>query len=634
MPLGPFLRRGLVVSMRRGTAFSDRRGAVVLTAVVVAGWTVGWDWWGKDRASVGGAASFAQAMYGWIVVAQAVFAMALVPALVAPAIASERDRKSLDSLLVTRLAAADIVLGTMGAGLLRYANGLAAAVPVMALLAILGGVEPGLVLLSAAGLASTVFAVASLAAAVSAGARTAAAALSGSAGLLLGWVVIPRLIVNLLGRFWPAAVPWVVPAAALVRDGGPLEMALTLAGVAPHGPLLVAVPRMIALQMCAGVVFIVWAMVVLRPASRAVHDVEGRAAVLRLLRVRRRVRPACGDDPVLWHEIHTLRPQSVESLLVERAYTAIGIGILAYLASWFAVPAFEELSRSGYGPSPGMTTFPERNPFVRVLTGKLLGLSAGAAPGQARLEFNVVLRQMSAILLGLYVLMVAGAAAESVAIERERDTWLGLIATPLSGWEILRAKMLGSIGKTRTIGLLLLALWIIGLLAGALHPLGFLAALFGMGSSCAFAAALGVSRSLWSRDHDQAYVRALGPLTLSLGLSVLPFMVPGTASVLLASGSMPFQTWVSLLSYEDVGAAIHFRASPQFAAIGIGSGADAFLVLAAWLTSTTAQAVGAFLLMRSAVRGFDRVVGRPVPGRGDSDRSLRWPWVAGHNRRS
>ncbi len=129
--------------MRRGTAFSDRRGAVALTALVVAGCTVAWDWWGKDRASVGGAASFAHEMYAWIVAAQGVLAMALIPAPVAPAIAAERDRKSLDSLLATRLSAADIVLGTMGAGLLRYANGLAATVPVIALLVILGGIDRG-----------------------------------------------------------------------------------------------------------------------------------------------------------------------------------------------------------------------------------------------------------------------------------------------------------------------------------------------------------------------------------------------------------------------------------------------------------------------------------------------------------
>ena len=99
-------------------------------------------------------------------------------------------------------------------------------------------------------------------------------------------------------------------------------------------------------------------------------------------------------------------------------------------------------------------------------------------------------------------------------------------------------------------------------------------------------------------------------------------MLPGTASVLLAAGTMPFQTWAALLSYEDVHAAIHSGAIPQFAAIGIRSGVGARIVLAAWLIGTTAQAVGAFLLTRSAVRGFDAAVGRPIRPRGDGHRAL------------
>jgi hypothetical protein len=217
--------------------------------------------------------------------------------------------------------------------------------------------------------------------------------------------------------------------------------------------------------------------------------------------------------------------------------------------------------------------------------------------------------------------MVAGAAAESVAKERERDTWLGLIGTPLTGREILRAKLLGSIWNTRGLAVLMLVLWIVGLLAGALHPLGFLAALTGMGVSCWFLAALGLTASLWSRDRAEATGRALGPLMLIVGLGTLPFILPGTARVVLAGGTMPFLTWVSLLSYEDVHAALHLGAIPRFAEIGIRGVAGARIILAVWLISTTAQAIGAFLLMRSAVCGFDAAVGRPIPNRVDSHRS-------------
>jgi hypothetical protein len=54
----------------------------------------------------------------------------------------------------------------------------------------------------------------------------------------------------------------------------------------------------------------------------------------------------------------------------------------------------------------------------------------------------------------------------------------------LSGREILRAKLLGSIWKVPRAGVLMLALWMLGLLSGAVHPLGFIAALTGMIVSC------------------------------------------------------------------------------------------------------------------------------------------------------
>src|SRR4051812_12082087 len=107
MSVALFLRRELITSVRRGTARSDRRDAVVLMTAVVAGCVMVWDYRGWDRASVAGAASFTRSTFGWIAASQAALAMGLVPGLVAPAIAAERDRKSLDSLLATRLSASD-----------------------------------------------------------------------------------------------------------------------------------------------------------------------------------------------------------------------------------------------------------------------------------------------------------------------------------------------------------------------------------------------------------------------------------------------------------------------------------------------------------------------------------------------
>ena len=50
-----------------------------------------------------------------------------------------------------------------------------------------------------------------------------------------------------------------------------------------------------------------------------------------------------------------------------------------------------------------------------------------------------------------WLLAVAGASASSVTIERERDTWVSLTATPLTGWEFVRGKLVGAMWNQRAV---------------------------------------------------------------------------------------------------------------------------------------------------------------------------------------
>lgn len=618
MAVGPFLKRELVVSVRRGAAMSERRAAVILMAVVLGGWGLAWDWNGWDRASVRGASKFARSVFGWAVGVQALLGLGYVMSVVASGIPSERDRKSLDSLLATRLSAADVVLGTMAAGLLRCLNGLAALVPVVTLLVVLGGIEPRLVGLAALGIASTAVMLASISVVVSASARSKVRAESQAVALMMVWLCLPAFLLMILPKLWPSAVRWVAPVAVRVLDSSPMVVVFSLAGVTPRGPLVEVVLRMVAWQVVASALLVTWAIARLRPASRAVYDAEGRIASRRSQLGRWWRRPACGDDPVLWREMLSRQRSGPLGTLVDMAVHTAWIGLLAYAVSLVALPAFAELARDGYGPAPAGSRLPELNPMAQILVGKWMGMASAPAPGQARLEFNLFLRHLTAILGASYVLGLGIAAAESVAVERERETWLGLIATPLSGREILRAKILGVIWRTRGLAILVIVLWSVGLLAGVVHPIGFLAALWGMVTSVGFVATAGVAASLWSRNREQASSRSVGTIILWMMLAAVPFLWPVTAAGILAVTTGPVQTWVSLLSYEDVRDLA--RASPvaPFAMIGVRSEGWSRVLLAAWLVSTLAQAVGAVLLARAAVLGFDAAVGRPLlPRRGE-----------------
>jgi hypothetical protein len=293
----------------------------------------------------------------------------------------------------------------------------------------------------------------------------------------------------------------------------------------------------------------------------------------------------------------------------------VGIGLIALVTSWFAVPAFRELAARGYGAAPEAFTMPAgMYPLSRVLCDKFIMPAGGPAAGQARLEFNMALRLFSAFRAWFYVLLLPGLAAEGVMGERVRDTWLGLIATPLTGWEILRAKMLGPVLSRRGGALTLIGLWTVGLAAGAVHPLGFLAAVAGLAVSAWFCSALGVSALLWEGGME----RAGHPLAL-LALLVRIVAAVG-ASFLLASISGAL-AWSALLSYEDVHSVVHSGAFPQFGATALQRMVGARTVVGVWLAGTTALGAWAFSVTRAMCRDFDVAVGRPTRPRADARRS-------------
>jgi ABC-type transport system involved in multi-copper enzyme maturation permease subunit len=616
MAFALFLKCRAAARVRRGEAFSDRALTAAIFVAVGAACVGTWIWSGRDGTSVAGSKALGLAVFGVVVAALVVFAVGGIPTLVAQLIAAERDRKSLDALLTSRLASAEIVLGKMAAALFDYFHSLAAIVPIVVLWTFLGGIDPRLVLLAFAGLGSTALVMAALGIAVSAGAPTASRGVSTAVTLAVTWLWLPMMLVVLLPRIWPAAAPWVAPVAVTMLDSSPAGVALGLVGMAPRGPLVRAVLRMIALQSAATVVLTAWAIVRLRPASRAVHDVAGASALRRLLRRRWQTRPPCGDDPVFWYEVHATRGIGPWARLAGRLINVLGLGLLAYFTSWFAAPAFTELVHHGYGPTAGRPSLPDLNPIARVLVAKLAGLPAGLEPERARLEFNTVLRTMTALFDFLLVVLVAGFAAESIATERDRDTWLGLLATPLTPWEILRAKMLGSLWRAREIALPLFALWTTGLLAGAVHPLGLAAAVASTVISSALLTVLGVLASLHIPDRGKAGSAVIAPLILVLSLGCTPFIVPDSLRAFVASFTPPLQPWLALLSHDDLRALTAAAPCPHHALVGITTASGSRLILACSFISLAVESIATLLLIRLAIRTFDRAAGRPTRGRG------------------
>jgi len=148
---------------------------------------------------------------------------------------------------------------------------------------------------------------------------------------------------------------------------------------------------------------------------------------------------------------------------------------------------------------------------------------------------NIALRVSSVALAVVALLPVGAAAATCLTGEREQETWTSLATTLLTPSEIVRAKQLGAVWSARWIGLALLVLWGAGLLLGAVHPLGVLAAAAIAAITAWLTAAVGVMASARAKNST----RALGVTFIALFLFV---MVSGWPSML----------WASLASYREI----------------------------------------------------------------------------------
>ena len=96
-----------------------------------------------------------------------------------------------------------------------------------------------------------------------------------------------------------------------------------------------------------------------------------------------------------------------------------------------------------------------------------------AGPGfEERGRFNVMIRLTSLFVMLIGTLGAASSAVGKVTIERDKGTWLPLLATPLDGREILGSKMKALARGLNGLAYLVAPLWLAGLACGSLQPLG------------------------------------------------------------------------------------------------------------------------------------------------------------------
>lgn len=529
----------------------------------------------------------------------------------APSIALEKDRRTLDFLLATRLRNAEIVLGKLAACMTVLVAGFAAGLPIMLLLHPLGGIDLRLIVVAYVALISTAFFMIAMAIWVSTSATSVRTARAASGVWWIAWLSGPFFVAVIFPIIGLRLPRFVLTANAWVLTSSPIDLFMKICvGATPSGGLLYAVAWMSGLQIAGGALLVIWAITRLRSAYRVNVSGDSQSVAARLTRPgwRWRPKPPVGNDPIFWREMHTARTGLLGKALGLVIYSGI-YGILIYFTVYFARPALTEVWRNGYASGITSAERPEWNLMIRYF---MSGVDVNPPADLARTEFNLYLRFVTTPLIFIITVFTFGIAADGIVSERTRETWDSLIATPLTARDILRGNILAGLWRMRVIMTTLLVLWTIGLVVGAVHPGGYFVSLLVVAAWIWFMLVFGVSVSMSAKDKAPANYRFMGLLYIGTGTLVLPFLLPRMFnSVLLGASSPSFVAWMSLLSYRDVRNARHYSVYPALQWMQVDTGEGPILVAATCLIGIIIPAVCGLYLWRDALINFDSLIGRP-----------------------
>jgi ABC-type transport system involved in multi-copper enzyme maturation permease subunit len=521
-------------------------------------------------------ATASQQSFGAIAAGQDLAILAFSPALFAGAIASEFERGSLVLLLASPLSSVAIILGKLGPRMAQFILIIAAAIPVLGLLSLNGGVDVALVVLADGVLLSSAFLIASMAILISIMSASVRQAVLWTYIIEGLWLAAPVLCDGVASYATPILSEWAGFFGDLFALTSPVLVLEEIWIVPPT--IATDFLKTILVQLSLGALFIITAAALLRPVARGSGLFGWRPAPVSFLWSRRRLlpRPGCGERPVLWKEMHFARSRVWTRLVL--AFVLLGALIPLGWTTWaMALPAFQEVATAGYG----LTT-----------------------PIGMRGEFNELLR----IVLGsIYIILAIGLAvfsATSVTSEMEKDTWTSLIASPLSAPEIVSQKLIGAGWRLSWLGFLYIVFMALGLAAGAIHPLGGILGLVQVTVFLGFVAGLGMYFSLVCESSVHALGWTFFLLILVNGGYLLGCFLldPNPIVFFLVT---PWLNVMSLATYPEV----------DWLVRGGTDLVNASQVMWLIILNGIFYAVSAAVLCYSCVRALEKAAGRPRRGR-------------------
>ena len=442
--------------------------------------------------------------------------IAITPAIVAGAIASERERKTIEYLFTSQLTNTEIILDKVLARLLTIGQMVIVTLPILAILRFMGGVPGEMLLWHFVILFSAAMMCLALSLVASTWNERTRQAISNAYSWVFLWLIggglslgMGMLLDRSLGLYF-LAIPFYWLSAALLFIN-PFVTLTTYGGVANGGLGLGFDTWHVAAQCGAQVLVALVLIAICALNIRRVHVKNaGKAGktITKTSKVKRRVSPF-QDHPMLWKEMFTSEVKK-SKLNWLRQFIVVMLGLAILLPSvWYL---FELLLSGGSGAED----------YARML----LGINGGVG--------------------SLIILSLGSRAASAIPLEKERDTWLSLMATPISANEIVWAKLLGTLYAYRWHFGALFFLNIIGVVLSPLFIISatILVVIFLVVSSAA--AMVGIRTSLGMQSTSKA-ITSTTAILLTIGGGYLMLLGPmlvfsggGDPILVLFSPCIPF----------------------------------------------------------------------------------------------
>ena len=471
--------------------------------------------------SLGDLSRFGAAVFALLAPLQLAMAVMFSALLTAAAVAQEKDRRTLDLLLMTNLSNSELVLGKLLASMLSVLVLVVAAIPLLMLITLLGGVSFVQVARVVAVTLSAAAVAGSLGSMIALWREKTFQSLALTALVLMFWILAGEAIAaGLFGTTWKgtAAEHWATAVSPLRA---------ILAAMAPFGSSAEIMPwcrgpvnLFLLLSIGATILINLWAIlrvrtwnptqaVVLRQQATSADDTDEQATT----KAGRRSRHVW-DNPILWREVRTWA-YGRKIILVRFAYLVV-----------FAICAaalFGLLNDENGGARYASLIVPAAKPLVPLL---VIGL-----------------------------VLVNALAVTSLTNERDLRALDLLLVTDLTPKEIIFGKLGGVIYNSKEIILLPLALCSVLWYAGHLSSENLLFLIAVMLVMTAFVTVLGVHSGMTYYESRTA---------VGVSLSTVLFLLLGVAVCMRMM--MAFQ---NSFNYQ----------LPAFSAFMLGGGAGLFLAL-------------------------------------------------------